>query len=80
MVLVEGREKEIERGVTVNGDNGCLGSGAELLSHAWGHAAVLTPPQTMVGDVSASRNLTHSFGQFRVRIGQNYGQIYESNL
>ena len=35
----------------------------ELLSHGWGHAAVLTPPQTMAGDVSASRNLTHSFAK-----------------
>lgn len=30
--LKEGGEKEIERrGVTVNGDNGCWGSGAKLL-------------------------------------------------
>ena len=40
------------------------GAVMELLSHAWGHAALLTPPQTMARDVSASRNLTHSFGQF----------------
>ena len=58
MVLVAGREKEIERrGVTVNGDNGCWGvrgeAAMELLSHAWGHGAEFTL-HTLVGDVSAA--------------------------
>ena len=71
VVLVAGREKEIERsGVTVNGDNGCWGvrgeAVMELLSHAWGHGAELTP-HTLVGDVSAGRNLTSTFCQRHVQ-------------
>ena len=71
MVLVAGREKEIERrGVTVNGDNGCWGvrgeAVMELLSHAWGHGAAHTP-HTLVGDVSAGRNLTCTFCQRHVQ-------------
>ena len=71
VVLVAGREKEIERrGVTVNGDNGCWGvrgeAVMELLSHAWGHGAELTL-HTLVGDVSAGRNLTSTFCQRQVQ-------------
>ena len=46
------------------------------VSHGWGHAAVPTPPQTRAGDVSASRNQTHSFAKSDVAAELQVPKIY----